>query len=144
MVGADAPVWATPLNYASAREFARSNHRACVIYVLEPLKYVEGAGVSAAVRRIEPSPTFAEEFGRPIASVITLDHTLGPVLPIGRKMTRPISMSITDRNGTRHECVAEAFDTSWNIIILLYPVRALSASTIILPPRVDRSASSGL
>jgi hypothetical protein len=33
-----------------------------------------------------------------------------------------------------HECVAEAFDTKHNIIILIYPVKALAASTIILPP----------
>jgi hypothetical protein len=119
--------------YASAREFARSNRRACVVYILEPVEYIEGHGARAAVRRIEPSPTFEEQFGRPADSFITLDHALGSVLPIGRKMTRPISVSITDRNGTRHECVAEAFDTSWNILILLYPIRSLVASIIILP-----------
>ena len=32
-------------------------------------------------------------------------------LPIGRKMTRPVTLSIADLNGTDHECVAEAFDT---------------------------------
>lgn len=119
--------------YASAREFARSNHRACVVYVLEPLEYVEGAGVRAAVRRVEPSPSFEARFGRPIDTVISLDHVLGPLLPIGRKMTRPMSVMIADRNGTRHECVAEAFDTKWNILILLYPALALTATTIIMP-----------
>ena len=58
---------------------------------------------------------------------------LGPVLPIGRKMTSPRSLSITDLDGTKHECVAEAFDTKWNVLILLYPVTALTATTIILP-----------
>ena len=37
--------------YASAREFARTNHRACVVYVLEPIQYIEGCGARAAVRR---------------------------------------------------------------------------------------------
>ena len=48
-------------------------------------------------------------------------------------MTRPVTLSIIDLNGTAHECVAEAFDTKWNILILLHPVRALAASTIIVP-----------
>jgi hypothetical protein len=73
--------------YASAREFARSNCRACAVYILEPFEYVEGDGARAAVRRIEPSPAFEEQFGRPADTVITLDHWLGPALPIGRKMT---------------------------------------------------------
>ena len=120
-------------NYASAREFARTNHRACVVYILEPIEFVNGHGAGAAVRRIEPSPSFVTQFGRPIDACITLDHALGPVLPIGRKMTRPRTLSLTDRNGVAHECVAEAFDTTHNVIILLYPVSALGKPTIILP-----------
>jgi hypothetical protein len=49
-------------------------------------------------------------------------------------MTRPTTVSLIDRNGDPHECVAEAFDTRHNIIILLYPVKALGKLTIILPP----------
>jgi hypothetical protein len=88
---------------------------------------------SPTVRRVEPSPSFETQFGRPTDTVISLDHVLGPVLPIGRKMTRPMSVMIADRNGTRHECVAEAFDTKWNILILLYPTLALTTTTIIMP-----------
>ena len=119
--------------YASAREFARTNHRACVIYVLEPIEFVEGDGARAIVRRIEASPAFKAQFGCPAETEITLEHCLGPVLPIGRKMTRPVSLSIPDKNGIPHDCVAEAFDTTYNIVILLYPVRALTAKTVILP-----------
>jgi Zn-dependent peptidase ImmA (M78 family) len=120
--------------YASAREFARTNHRACVVYILEPIQFANGHGAEAVVRRIEPSPAFVAQFGRPSDTKITLSHMLGPVLPIGRKMTRPVSLSILDRNGAPHECVAEAFDTKHNVLILLYPIKALTASTIILPP----------
>lgn len=119
--------------YASAREFARTNPRACVIYVLEPIEFVEGAGARAVVRRIEPSPAFVAQFGRPNDSVITLDHALGAVLPIGRKMTRPMLLTIQDRNQVRHECVAEAFDTTYNVLMLVYPTKALTASTFIMP-----------
>lgn len=120
--------------YAAAREFARTNHKECVVYILEPIELVPGAGARAQVRRIEPSPTYAAKFGHPADTEITLDHVLGRVLPIGRRMTRPVTVSIPDRNGERHECVAEAFDTKWNILVLLYPVKALTATTVILPP----------
>jgi hypothetical protein len=49
-------------------------------------------------------------------------------------MTAPTSLDLEDKNGQRHECVAEAFDTTYNIIILLYPLAALTSTTIILPP----------
>lgn len=99
---------------------------------------MDGDGAQAIVRRIEPSLEFLRQFGRPDDAVITLDHPLGPVLPIGRKMTRPMTLSLTDRNFDDHECVAEAFDTTWNVLILLYPVRALTSTMIVLPSRFDR------
>ncbi|MFT3938233.1 ImmA/IrrE family metallo-endopeptidase [Rhodopseudomonas sp.] len=119
--------------YASAREFARTNHRSCVVYILEPAQFVPGRGFQAAVRRIEPSPLFLAQFGKMNDKMVTPDHFLGRVVPIGRRMSRPTAISLTDRNGVRHECVAEAFDTTHNILILLYPVAALTKTTIILP-----------
>ena len=111
--------------YASVREFARTNSRACVVFVLDPLVNIEGVGFRAPVRRIEPSPTFLAQFGRPAVTAVTPDHFLWPLLPVGRRMTKPVPLSITDVNGDRHACVAEAFDTTHNILILLYPERTL-------------------
>ena len=76
-------------NYASAREFARTHHRPCVVYVLERMEYVSRHGTKAAVRRIETSPSFEIKFGKPDDLVIDRDHSLAPLLPIGRKMTKP-------------------------------------------------------
>lgn len=64
--------------YASAREFARSNAKSCVVFVLEPIEYAALVGAKATVRRIEPSASYLAQFGRPMDSVITLDHPLGP------------------------------------------------------------------
>ncbi len=128
--------------YASAREFARKNHRACVVYVLEPIEYAERAGAKADVRRIEPSPSFEKQFGRPQDTVITVGHALGQVLPLAYRMTRPTTLSMTDRNGVEHECVAEAFKTPWNVFILLYPIGALTRPTIVLPANVKHAAGS--
>jgi len=120
--------------YAASREFARSHYKACVVYVLEPIEVCEKSGAEATVRRIEPSPSFRAQFGCPSDTVITLDHKLGELLPVGRRMTRPREVTVVDRNGVMHECVAEAFDTTFNVIILLFPVKALTATTIIVPP----------
>jgi len=57
-------------------------------------------------------------------------------------MTRPTTLSMTDRNGIDHECVADAFKTPWNVFILLYPTRALTRSTIVLPGNVKPAAGS--
>ena len=120
--------------YAAAREFARTNPRACVVFVLDPLENSEGSGFRAPVRRIQPSPAFVARFGHPAVKAITPDHFLWPVIPIRRRMTRPVSLTITDLNGQRHECLAEAFDTTYNILILLYPVTALTTTTVLIPP----------
>lgn len=127
--------------YASAREFARTNHRACAVLVLEQIEYVEGIGAQAPVRRIEASPSFIKQFGKPADTMITLDHALGPALPIGRKMTRPFSLSVADLNGDCHECLAEGFDTTHNIIILLYPIKSLTTTKIILPSGYNTTAA---
>jgi IrrE N-terminal-like domain len=112
--------------YASCREYARTNRRACAVYVLEPISYCAESGPRAEVRRIEVSRSFAERFGRPADTVITRYHSLGRVLPVGRRMTRATAISITDRNGQAHECLAEAFDTTFNVLILVYPIKAIS------------------
>ena len=119
--------------YAAAREFARTNPRACVVFVLEPLENHEDFGFRAPVRRIEPSPAYVAQFGRPTVNVVTRDHLLWPVVPIHRKMTKAVPLTITDLNGQRHECLAEAFDTTYNILILLYPVTALTTTAVLMP-----------
>ena len=49
------------------------------------------------------------------------------------KMTRAVPLDIADLNGQRNECLAEAFNTPYNIFILLYPIASLTATTVILP-----------
>ena len=119
--------------YASAREFARTHHRACVVYVLEPMIITPGVVAHAQVRRVEPSPLFFAQFGCPMDVSIDVNHALGVLLPIGRKMTRPTDLQFRDKNGVDHECLGEAFKTTFNIFLLIYPVKALTSSTIIVP-----------
>ena len=76
--------------YAATREFARTNGRPCAVFVLDPLKNLDGIGYGAPVRRLETSPAFLAQFGRLGVDVITCDHFLWPVLPFGRRMTRGV------------------------------------------------------
>jgi hypothetical protein len=119
--------------YAAAREFARTHHRACVVYALEPVEYQPERGAHATVRRIEPSPSFRTRFGFPSDEVIFADHALGKLLPIGRKMTSPRHLVFRDLNGVDHECLGEAFATKYNVFLLVYVVKSLEAPSIWLP-----------
>ena len=123
--------------YAAAREYARTNPRACVVFVLEPLENGAGSAFPAPVRRIESSPAFQAKFGHPTINAITPDHLLWPVIPIQHKMAGPITLAILDLNGQQHECLAEAFNTTYNILILLYPLSALTATTVLMPDSVN-------
>lgn len=118
--------------YAACREYVRSSDRACAVYVLDPINFCEKTGARADVRRIETSAQFRQQFGHPMDQTITLDHSLGRVLPLARRMSRPTTVSITDQNGQAHECVAEAFDTKFNILILVYQTKALTRRTFIM------------
>ncbi len=112
--------------YASAREFARMSHRPCIVFILEPIEFVPGGRSYSDVRRIEASPSFAKQFGIPTIQRIDVSHALGCLLPIGRKMIKPTLLVYTDRNGDRHECLGEAFDTTHNVLLLIYPIKALT------------------
>jgi hypothetical protein len=120
-------------NYAAAREFVRMHHRACVLYVLEPLEFVPGKGASGLVRRIEVSPSFDQQFGRPSDERIDSHHALATILPIGKKMTWPTPLRYRDKNGADHECLGEAFKTKYNVFLLVYPTKALASSSIFVP-----------
>ena len=118
--------------YASAREFVRTHHRACAVFVLEPL--IREQAAPAVVRRIEASPSYVQLYGRPCVSTIGPDHSLWPVLPWGRRLTRPMTIGMQDAAGALHEFIVESFDTTYNILVLVLPVKALTTATIILPP----------
>jgi Zn-dependent peptidase ImmA (M78 family) len=127
--------------YASVREFVRTHHEACIVYVLEPVELVPGSPVRAQVRRIETSPSFRKQFGVPTDAVIDASHALGRLLPIGRRMTRPTMFVAIDRNDLRHECVGEAFSTPRNVFLLVCPLRGLTYTTVILPSATLRFES---
>ena len=48
-------------------------------------------------------------------------------------MTRPTTLHLRDKNGDLHECLGEGFDTKHNVLLLVYPVKALTGTSILTP-----------
>ena len=127
--------------YASTREFVRTNHRSCALIALDPPRIAEGTGLSAPVRRTEVSPRFRAKFGELGGEEVAPGHFLWPAIPVNRRMTPPLPIVLRDRNDHRHIAFAEAFDTTYNVLILLYPARALGATVIAMPTLTAAAAS---
>jgi hypothetical protein len=68
---------------------------------------------------------------------ITSAHPAGAVVPIGRRMTRPRDIVLVDRNNEQRKCIAEAFDTTHQIFVLIRDVGAVAKSVLLKPGSVD-------
>ncbi|WP_432769653.1 MAG: ImmA/IrrE family metallo-endopeptidase [Sphingopyxis sp.] len=121
--------------YSSVRRYVSHNWRACTVVVLNPPELNPGDGFRASLRRHCSSPRFTEIFGEinwPL--VFTPDHPVGAMIPInGRKMSGKQMISLKDRNGHTHECIAEAFTQTYQVFILIHAVGTLTSSSIIMP-----------
>jgi hypothetical protein len=118
--------------YATVRRYVSTNARCCAVIVLDPPELREGDGFVAKTRRVVTSETFASQFGTMIwPESVTPDDPIGRFVPIGRKMSRPQNVVITDATGVRHECVAEAFDTTRQVFILICPQAALTKKIVL-------------
>jgi len=111
--------------YASAREFGRTHHRACVVYVLEPIELVDGC----RARRRPTHRTVGAVCQAVRPSIRERDHARSSVgaRAAGSAQGDAAHLGVThDLNGVQHEYVVEAFDTTYNVLILAYMIRALT------------------
>lgn len=131
----------TPLNlskkygasvYATIRRYVRTNQRACAVVVLDPPKLVPGNGFIAEIRRVVSSPLFVAQFEIKWPQNVTLNHSLGRAVPIGRRMSRPQLIVLEDANGQHHECIAEGFDSKHQVFVLVCSQSTLTKSTVLL------------
>ena len=120
--------------YASVRQYVTKNPRECMVLVLNPPEMIECDGFRASLRRAVPSPSFTARFGDlNWPPYFTSRDQIGALVPIGRRrMSSPREIMLLDRNGTRHECVAEAFTTTRQVFVLIHAKRTLTKSTVIL------------
>ncbi len=121
--------------YATLRRYVTTNQRACAVVVLEPPKACQGHGFTAALRRVVSSPTFTAQFGElQLPETFTPDDQIGRMVPVGgRRMSRPQAIVLSDRDGRRHECLAEAFTQTYQVFVLICTVSVLSRRIVLVP-----------
>ena len=121
-------------NYAAIRQYVSKNHRACAVVVLKMPEFDNEDGFRAQLRRAIQPTRFTEQFGHyQWQEVYTPDDDLGASVPLGsRRGSGKQSLSLTDRNGSPHDCVVESFSTSHQVFILIHAVKTLSAVRILL------------
>ena len=119
--------------YAAIRQYVSKNWRCCAVLVLNQPQLEEGPGFTATFRRVIPSDSFAEMFGTaPWKKVYTPDDPIGALVPIGgRKGSGKRQISLTDRNGARHDCIAESFTQTHQVFILIHATKALARPKIL-------------
>jgi Zn-dependent peptidase ImmA (M78 family) len=120
--------------YATIRRYVSTHQRACAVLVTEPPVIAQGDGFTAALRRVEPSPEFRRVFGAiRWPEQFTPSDDIGSVVPFGRRMSRPRACSLRDQNGVLHECIAEAFSTTYQVFVLIHEVATLTKTTVVMP-----------
>ncbi len=107
--------------YAGLREYVRTNHLPCMAVILNSIETASDGPVTASIRRVEVSPAWITRFGHLASNQpISPHHPLWAAVPIRRRMRPPTPLSLRDKNGDPQACLAEALDTTHNILILVY------------------------
>jgi hypothetical protein len=120
--------------YASMRQYVSKNHRACAVVVLDMPEIVEGDGFRANLRRPVQSISFTETFGDNLwKAYYTPADDIGRLIPQGKmKSSGKRNLVLVDRNGVRHECIAESFTQRHQVFVLIHSVRTLTAKFVLL------------
>lgn len=118
--------------YSAIRQYVHKNPKACAVIVLNTPEIAEGDGFRASLRRVDASPSFIELFGElSLPEYFTPDDKIGAMVPNGkRRATGHRHITICDKNGIDHECVAEAFTNTYQVFVLIIPVKALTSKSI--------------
>ena len=120
--------------HSAVWEFAARNTRSCVVLVTGRPILRHGDGFRARFCQAIPSPSFVAQFGKLAwPHVFTPDDQIGALLPIPAcQGSGKQTISLSDLNGDRLECIAESYSNSYNVFVLIYPVRALRGARIAL------------
>lgn len=120
--------------YASMRQYVSKNHRACAVVVLDMPELVEGDGFRANLRRPVQSVSFTETFGDNLwKAYYTPADDIGRLIPQGKmKSSGKRNLVLVDRNGVRHECIAESFTQTHQVFVLIHAVKTLTAKIVLL------------
>lgn len=114
--------------YSCVRQYVSKNHRACAVVVLNMPELIEGDGFRATLRRAIQSDSFTTMFGAySWKSCYTPDDDIGAFVPLnGYKSSGKRPLVLVDRNGDRHECIAESFTQTHQVFVLIHAIRTLA------------------
>jgi Zn-dependent peptidase ImmA (M78 family) len=119
-------------NYAACRRYVITSGHACCVVVLEPAVHHPDGSFSAEVRRVVMNRSFEKIYdGKALTTKVTGSHVLGPVIP-RKRMTFDHEIVLTDRNKDERICIAEAFDTRHNTLILIKDIGVRRRAGIIV------------
>jgi Zn-dependent peptidase ImmA (M78 family) len=122
-------------NYAAFRRYVTTNPCACCVVVLNPFVPAFDGTFCPELRRIVPSTTFYSTFDcEQLFSAIDQNHVLAPSIPMfNRRMTATREITLCDRNGVKHLCLAEGFTTKHQIFILLRDTGPHTSVRFVVP-----------
>jgi hypothetical protein len=107
--------------YSAIRRYVSESSTMCVVLVLDVPELVEGDGFQCNLRRVVASTWYTECFDDRWPETFTPSDRIGAMVPIGgRKMTGRRSLELVDKNGGRHECVAEGFTQGYQVFVLIH------------------------
>lgn len=111
--------------YSAIRRYVTTNDRACALLVFNRLEVVPGCAPKLALRRPFSSLAFAARFGEVAWPKTCAPETFFYQNMPKSKFTPPTTCVVPDLNGTQVECIAEAFDNTYQIFFLIYPLVAM-------------------
>jgi hypothetical protein len=118
--------------YAAARRYVGTQARPCVLLVIDMPVYEVGTGYTATLRRVIPSPSFVTRYG----DVQWMDRfrpedPLMDLLPFqnNRRVTKRTGLNLKV-NGKTETFIVEAFNSTYEIFVLLCPETELRRATV--------------
>ena len=122
-------------NYSTFRRYVITNPHVCCVAVLEPPVYNEDDDYSAEVRRVVASKSFERIYdAKTLCATVTDGHPLlGAVPRKGKRMSFEREIVLVDRNHDERLCIAEAFYTKRNTLILIRDVGPRTRTGIVVP-----------
>lgn len=119
-----------PSIYASARRYAEHHHLPCALVVFELPVRSESGQLTMELRRAITSAQFQKQFPT-VSWPHRCDESHFFLHHCPRKgFLRPTPVNIRDVNGDVQHCLAEAFNSSHNVLYLLYPAMFGAAVSI--------------
>jgi Zn-dependent peptidase ImmA (M78 family) len=118
-----------PSIYASARRYVERHHLPCALVVFELPVYSESGQRTMELRRVITSALFQKQFNVSWPQQCDESHFFLRHCPT-KGFLRPTPANIQDINGDSQPCLVEAFNSSHNVLYLLYPAMFGAAMSI--------------